>query len=187
MVQNGSFEAPAQNAQGFYKGVVPTDWNNNGGVIYLINGTPANSPGPEDGSQFVELFDRDAITQNINVPEAGRYILSVWAAGAGRAQAGYMNVNITNTGDKSISDKISSKDWNDYSAIVSLAAGANQIYIQEAANSRLIFVDNVSLVMIPNSAPDSGSALRMFSVVLGSLAVCARKWRIDKKLRVRRS
>jgi VPDSG-CTERM motif len=177
LIANGSFEMPAQQDDGVYAGTVPEDWTyTKTGSISLIKGDAPNTPGPEDGSQFVFLSDKAGISENISVPEAGKYLLDLYAAAQSRSMPGYLLVNITNSGDKVISQAINSTSWNDYAVEVTLAAGANLVDIQEQAAGRGIFVDNVVLQSTA-AVPDGGSTLFMCGLVLGCLAAWrARLW-----------
>jgi hypothetical protein len=153
LIQNGSFESPAQKGPGTYTGVVPTGWTyNNAGNnnIAIINGDVMKTPGPQDGSQFLFLADLGGITENIDVPKAGTYSLGLFAAVQSRATAGSLAVFITNAGDKFIAEQVTSKDWSPYGMQVSLAAGANQIYIKEGSPFQRIYVDDVSLFALPD-------------------------------------
>jgi hypothetical protein len=154
LIQNGSFESPAQKNPGTYAGVVPTGWTfNDAGpnTMALLNGDVAKTPGPFIGSQFLFLSDLGGIRQNVTVPSAGTYVLGLVAAAPSRASAGSLFVDINNTDDKFIAQNVTSTLWAPYSIQVSLAAGANQIYVQESSQLRSIYVDDVSLYALPDT------------------------------------
>lgn len=96
LIQNGSFENPVQDGVGAYQGVIPTGWAyNTFGIEHLDNGNVANTPGPDDGDQFVKLYNKAGLNQSINIPEAGKYLMTIEASGTALNSKGILLAYMT--------------------------------------------------------------------------------------------
>jgi hypothetical protein len=169
LVQNGSFESPAEAADSTSSDT-PDNWS---GGYQIINGDGGGFyPSPEDGSQYVDLAPGFSISQIFSVPTTGDYILSWFDNGLPGLDytinvfAGPLDPPFTSTGGT----------WNEHSMSIHLPAGfASVRFSVDDTESADIFLDNVRIESA--QVPDVGNTFGLLSVAFGCVAAFGRKFR----------